>query len=116
MSQQRLPRENAYFCPTCRMPTVTVDVDIGVTPMFLACRASPECAGMASSSFYPRIPRPAHAPPPAWEWYKPTEKQAKRMEKSAPGTLEHVRRGGLLIRPRTSAEPIYHNMPERNRG
>lgn len=31
----RLPRENAYWCSKCKGYTVTVDVDDGVTPMFL---------------------------------------------------------------------------------
>ena len=104
----RLPRENAYVCPKCKAPTVTVDVDDGVTPMFLGCRATPGCDGMAQSSMYPKEPRPPWVPEPAWEWYRPTLKQAKKKEARYPGTLDHVRRGGLLLRPRTGKEPIYH--------
>lgn len=29
-----------------------------------------------------------------------------------PGTLEHVRKGGLLLRPRSNREPVYHRDEE----
>ncbi len=102
----KLPRENMYRCPVGHF-TVTVDVAVGVTPMFLGCKI-PGCKAMAVSSMYPKTPRPPEVPAPKWEWYKPTEKQAKKKEAKYPGTLDHVRRGGLLLRERTAAEPVYH--------
>lgn len=102
----KLPRENAYICPK-RHVTVTVDVADGVTPMFLGCKEL-GCREMATSSMYPKEARPAHVPGPKWEWYKPTLKQAKKKERQYPGTLQHVQSGGLLLRQRTGAEPVYH--------
>lgn len=87
--------------------TVTVDVAEGVTPFMIGCK-NMGCNGIAHSSFYPKAPRPEHIPPPAWEWYAPNLKQAKKKEKKYPGTLAHVQNGGLLLRRRTGAEPIYH--------
>ncbi len=95
-------RENVYICPVCGGYTTTIDVDDGVTPMFLRCRATGkvgDCPGMAVSEMYPEGPRPAHIPPPAFEWYRPSDDEAAKME---PAMQEHVRKGGLEIRPRTN--------------
>lgn len=102
----KIPRENTYTCPK-RHATRTVDVADGVTPFMIGCKEL-GCTEMAESAFYPKELRPLHVPGPKWEWYKPTEKQAKKKESRFPGTLEHVRRGGLLLRERTGAEPVYH--------
>jgi hypothetical protein len=91
-------QENVYTCPDCGGYTVTIDVDDGVTPFLLGCRASGragDCKGMAQSAFYPKGPRPFHFPPPAWEWYRPTEEEFSRLN---PGMKDHVRNGGLDIR------------------
>lgn len=104
-----LPRENAYMCDTCKKPTVTVDVDEGVTPAFLGCRATEGCKGMGHSMMYPRLPRPAEYPAPAFEWYKPTEAEVAEVEKDYPGSMQHWKNGGLFLRPRTDATPIYHD-------
>jgi hypothetical protein len=93
-------RENVYTCPKCKGMTVTVDIDEGVTPMFLNCRASGregDCDGMAVSAMYPKGPRPPHVPAPAWEWFKPTGKDYARL---SPAMKEHVDAGGLDIRKR----------------
>ena len=45
-------RINQYTCRDCKESTVTVDVDEGVTPMFLACRATPDCKGTMASAMY----------------------------------------------------------------
>jgi hypothetical protein len=105
--KMKLPRINVYACQFgCK--TVTVDVDVGVTPMFIQCRRKstedrpikPEfldehgyCIGTASSCMYPKTPKPAHIKDPEWEWYLPEG------EASA-----------LLLRPRTDKEPIYHGL------
>lgn len=99
-------RENVYTCAKCGGYTVTVDLDEGTTPFMIGCRASGrerECDGLASSAFYPPGPRPAHIPPAAWEWYRPTRQQAKRLDRKWPGMLDHVARGGLHLRPRRAA-------------
>jgi hypothetical protein len=96
-------RKNAYYCETCHGYIVTIDRDGGVTPMFLGCRATDGCAGMSRSMMYPTEPWPerdglGHAIPtePTWEWYRPDAAELAR-ERDA-GTLEHVRKGGLLLR------------------
>lgn len=113
----KLPRINAYGCQYgCN--TVTVDVDKGVTPFMIKCKAKSrpdrplrpeltgadgECIGAAQSCFYPKTPLPAHLPAPTHEWYRPTN-----LDGLNDGELEHVKRGGLLLRERTGAEPVYH--------
>jgi len=95
-------RENVYICPVCGGYTTTIDVDDGVTPMFLRCRATGkvgDCPGMAVSEMYPEGPRPAHIPPPAFEWYRPSPAEVEKME---PDMQVHVRAGGLELRPRTN--------------
>ena len=96
----RVGRENVYTCETCGGYTVTVDRDAGVTPMFLACRASgaldiDTCAGIAVSAGYPNVARPPYIPPPAWEWYRPTTRETHGLDAE---TFAHVRQGGLLLR------------------
>lgn len=87
---------NVYTCEVCSGETVTIDVDEGVTPFYLDCRATKGCSGIARSSMY--RPRAGHASP-TWEWYRPTQKQAR---KSGAAMAEHVRLGGLDIRRRPS--------------
>lgn len=104
--------KNAYYCDTCANYVVTIDVDDGVTPMFLACRAlgDPEevtntCGGMMRSMMYPPEPWPEHdgygeAIPtePTWEWYQPDPVELAGVED---GVREHVELGGLLLRARS---------------
>lgn len=93
-------RENVYTCEKCGGLTVTIDVDEGVTPFMLKCRASGrqgDCDGFARSSFYPKGPRPPHMPAPSWEWYRP---DAEEVERLSDAMREHVRQGGLCIRKR----------------
>ncbi|MBC9005161.1 hypothetical protein [Micromonospora aurantiaca (nom. illeg.)] len=94
-------RLNAYRCPACQSCTVTIDVDAGVTPSTLACRATDSCEGTAFSLGYP-IPEawPAGVTTqPAWEWYRPGERQLSRLRRRDPEAYEHVVKGGLLLRP-----------------
>ena len=104
-------KENVYVCEKCGGYTVTIDVDDGVTPFMLGCRANmqeiildgkvvgfaPTCKGMAQSASYPKGPRPAHIPPPAWEWYKPTGTDFDSLSREM---KEHIYKGGLDIRRR----------------
>jgi hypothetical protein len=92
-------RANGYTCNVCEQVTMTYHVDEGTTPMFLRCRATEGCDGQATSMMYPFdngwIP-PELAALPRWEWYAPTEQQARQA-----GHIEvrdHVQRGGLLLR------------------
>lgn len=87
---------NVYVCPKCKGHTVTVDLDDGVTPFMLGCRANGTtsgCGGMAESSFY--RPNFNHGPP-AWEWYKPDQLELSNMRDA--NMLRHVAMGGLCLR------------------
>lgn len=94
-------RLNAYFCDVCGLGVVTIDRAKGTTPALLhrpwAPHRSPKCPGLSRSTWYEV---PADHPPPTWEWYAPTEKEARR---AGPGMYEHARRGGLFIRPTAEA-------------
>jgi hypothetical protein len=92
---------NAWKCPNCGGLTVVVHVDDGVTPMFLACRRTDGCTGMAVSSGYPSTPAPADvAALLAWEWFRPTGRALRELSDEM---RDHVARGGLDLRPLTDA-------------
>lgn len=97
-------RENVYTCKRCGGFTVTIDVDDGVTPMFIECRTPPPgagaCNGTAASAMYPPGPRPPNIPPPAWEWYRPLPEEVARLTM---GMADHVEQGGLLLRSKASS-------------
>ena len=89
-------RENVYTCQKCTERVTTVDRDEGTTPMMIRCRATEGCDGMMMSAFYPEGPRPEWIPAPTFEWYKPSEHETSQLDEAM---QEHVRLGGLLIRP-----------------
>jgi hypothetical protein len=96
-------KENVYTCQKCGGFTVTIDVDEGVTPFMLKCRASGregDCDGFAMSAMYPKGTRPPHIPAPAWEWFKPT---GDYYDSLPPAMKEHVDNGGLDIRKRETS-------------
>ena len=107
MSEDLTGRVNGYRCKDCGKHTFVVHVDNGVTPMFLACRAEgvepadAECKGRGVSLMYPPPPTPPHiVEAVAWEWYKPTRRELREMDTAM---LDHVKRGGLMLRPLTDA-------------
>jgi hypothetical protein len=81
-------RKNKYTCTTCRGEIVTVDLDEGVTPFALACRATPGCGGVMQSCFYTCD----QVLKPSWVWFKP-----KTLKGLDAGTRDHVERGGLVV-------------------
>lgn len=94
--------KNAYYCDLCKQYTITIDVDEGVTPMFLGCRATEGCKGRATSMMYPAEPWPDSVPTePMFEWFKPvlTAGQLKRHRREFDPFVDHVQRGGLDLRP-----------------
>ena len=104
-----IEKRNAYFCKSCRKVTITVDIDEGVTPMFIRC---PHCLmGMAGSFMYHlpgcmavEVVNGKIFPLPAdFEWYKPGTIQFAMLSKEE---KDHVNKGGLLMRKRTNAKPI----------
>lgn len=58
----------------------------------LACRATKGCTGVMQSSFY----RVSQTLTPSFEWYQPGEAEMLTLPDSV---CEHVRQGGLIIRP-----------------
>lgn len=83
-------RKNLYTCDLCGGEVVTVDLAKGVTPFMIACRATHGCDGAMTSSFYHCNPfRPAQ-----FEWYRP-----ETVDDFGPETIEHLEKGGLLLRP-----------------
>lgn len=95
-------RINVYTCPRGHL-TVTVDRDEGTTPFMMSCsEGGHPCLQPAQSSLY----RVDQALAPTHEWYKPTLKEAKRKDRRARGTLDHVQRGGLLLRRITPAKAL----------
>lgn len=87
-----------YTCGTCKQRILTVHVDTGVTPMFLACRATPGCKGNMASMMYAAPPAEllhTFGMVPVFEWYMPSVKKQKKMSLS---TQNHCNRGGLLLR------------------
>lgn len=90
---------NAWKCDKCGRLTVARHVDDGVTPMFLACRASGrvgDCDGQGVSMMYPAPPVPESIMEQlAWEWYAPSKRAYWRLDDSL---RHHVDGGGLLLR------------------
>lgn len=85
-------KHNIYKCPDGHL-TVTIDRDDGVTPYLTSCTHS-GCQELARSHIYNpmcQVFEPTH------EWYKPTLEEATHLELNE-ATLEHIRRGGLILR------------------
>ena len=87
--------KNVYICRQCGGKTITIDVDEGVTPFMIGCRATGregDCDGIAESSFY-RVS--ANTPEADWEWFRPTGSEYRKLSREM---REHVDKGGLDIR------------------
>ena len=83
-------QKNIYTCQKCGKAIVTVDMDEGVTPFMLECRATPGCNGVMQSAFY-AVPQYLT---PHFEWFKP-----KSLQGYSPEMKNHIKLGGLDIRP-----------------
>lgn len=90
-------RKNVYTCRDCGGQIVTVDSDDGVTPFGLLCRMGGTCLGIMRSSCYQVDQTLA----PTHEWFRPSLKNARR---KGPAMLDHVKQGGLDLRPITTVE------------
>jgi hypothetical protein len=87
-------KKNAYKCEACRCLTITIDIDEGVTPMYLACRCAPHksCTAPSQSQVYPSYAQDlGHH----WEWFKP---DSETIQKMSDEMKDHLARGGLAIR------------------
>jgi len=89
MSEQK-GQINAYECQKGHF-TVTINAHSGTTPFIIGCKY---CGDRAESHMY----RVDQGLVPTHEWYKPSIKKAKNIDKAYPGVLEHVEKGGLLLR------------------
>jgi len=90
-------KKNGYICQECGGRIVTIDIDEGVTPFMLACRAKEGCKGMMFSCFY-SIPQML---PAQYEWFMP-----ESYEGYDEAMIAHFEQGGLDIR--TAAEQHMH--------
>lgn len=116
---ERVGERNAYYCQTCRGYIVTVNLNDGTTPFMLACRVKGEpgdpdndCRGLMRSMYYPAQPWPKTddydnpiPTEPTYEWYildpiewKRLAKKARHGDSASEQTLDHITRGGLLLR------------------
>lgn len=109
------PRVDAYHCKGCDQVVVTVDKHPGATPMFVSHGMfGVECDGETASAWY-RV-RQEFAVYATHEWYRPSADELldqhalaarshfataaeQRSTYIARGAIEHVLRGGLLLRP-----------------
>lgn len=95
---------NGWYCPTCGQVTVVVHADAGVTPMMLACRATPDCDGVGQSLGYPPgVPSNEVLDTVAYEWAVPSRTQMKAWKREAHPMYDHILAGGLALRPLTDA-------------
>lgn len=96
-------RINVYACTPPLSPSssmkggcgywiVTIDREAGVTPMFVKCG---HCGGTASSRMYKVGPglEPTH------EWFRPSSAVDLPEDRTLKGVEDHLRHGGLLLRP-----------------
>lgn len=82
-------RVNTYSCVKCGHETQTKEVDAGCTPMSIQCK----CGGISRSHFYVGIAEKE----PEKEWYRPSIQEVLKL-RNKPRILEHVLKGGLLLR------------------
>lgn len=90
MSEQA-GRANQYLCEECGQRTTTINAVDGTTPFMIRCRGTIGCKGTALSQLY----RVSQDLLPRYEWYKPDGAEIETLDRA---TLEHVARGGLLLR------------------
>lgn len=91
-------RLNIYTCDNVdgMHQTMTVDLDVGATPMMIRC---PRCDAMATSAFYHVVPRQTLNMKPTIAWYRPDS-----LDGLSEGRADHVLNGGLCQRPLTTDE------------
>lgn len=104
---ERYGMKNRYVCDTCGKDVITVNIDDGVTPFMILCKATPGCRGAMRSSFY-QVPQEL---PAQFEWFRP-----ESFKGYSRAMREHFENGGLdlrEIRPvatvveAAKVEPIY---------
>lgn len=96
---------NAYQCEksNCRAYVITIDREPGVTPFLTACKV---CGGMAKSAMY----RVGDHFEPTHEWVRPDS-----IEGLSEATIDHIRNGGLIMRPINAIAPSWQIPPTQRR-
>lgn len=92
---KNVERLNAYQCERCDSYAVTIDREPGVTPFITMCG---NCGGNAQSAMY----RVGSHHLPTHEWVRP-----KPIEGLNAGTIDHIRNGGLIMRPINAVSPHW---------
>ena len=92
---------NVYECNACGGRIVVIHTHEGVTPMFLACRATEACRGQSYSLGYP----PSQwidslGIPASYAWTLPSPREFARMDAAMQG---HIQQGGLMLAPLAEA-------------
>lgn len=101
---------NVYACTPLNEPTsnmkggclywiITIDRERGVTPMFVKCG---HCGGMATSRMYKVGP----GLDPTHEWFRPKSADELPVGYTVESVTDHLRNGGLLLRPIRGAKWI----------
>lgn len=89
---------NAYVCDACSVAFHTIDRHPGITPVAMAhamFQPGTRCEGRAQSQGYPVGELPPSLGEPTHEWYRPS---AEVLDLCTPRVVEHIMRGGLLLR------------------
>lgn len=77
---------NVYHCGSCGRDRVTINLDAGVTPMYLRCD---QCGGQSVSRWY----RVDQTLMPEYAWYRP-----HNLRGFDAAMRDHIERGGLDLR------------------
>lgn len=91
-------KHNAYLCDACKAALHTYERHPGVTPLNMGHAVmlpGSGCPGRMVSQGYPAGDPPSQLGPPLMEWYRPS---TEALAASTPRIVEHVMRGGLLLR------------------
>lgn len=99
-------RYNVYSCNyTSSHKILSVDLDNGVTPMFITCRLGrlKLCGHTAISSVYPKGEPPAYLFPVKIVWRNPTNDEVKLAKRN--NEWDHFSRGGLIMEWINEAQP-----------
>ena len=95
-------RVNEFACVLCGRVVVTFDRDFGLTTTLVPCEVfGGTCQGMTSSRGYDVDQDERRA---TWEWFRPQTSSERRKIGRDPRVVEHVKRGGLLLRLRPGVE------------
>ncbi len=110
---------NTYICGSCKIPTVTVDLNVGNTPAYIPCKNAASCGGWASSEGYKPLQHmdAVDARGIDFEWFRPlTDREVEDLKALARG--EQVDAARVFIEPMAdtsvrvpSQEPLPLELP-----